>query len=38
MGPPTYIDAVTRLVSGPSDETRAKVLGGNVRRLYGLRS
>ena len=34
--PPTYIDAVSRLVSGLSDETRSKLLGGNVRRLYGL--
>ena len=34
--PPAYIDAVTRLVSPLSDATRAKVLGDNVRRLYGL--
>ena len=34
--PPAYIAAVTNLVAGLSEETRAKVLGGNARRLYGL--
>lgn len=36
--PPTYIDAVTRLVSPLTESTRAKVLGDNVRHLYGLAS
>jgi predicted TIM-barrel fold metal-dependent hydrolase len=34
--PPAYIDAVDRLVSGLKDDTRAKVLGGNAKRLYRL--
>ena len=34
--PPAYIAAVTGLVSGLSDETRAKVLGDNAQRLYRL--
>ena len=33
---PTYVEAVTRLVSGLSDETRSAVLGGNAKRLYSL--
>ncbi len=34
--PGTWVPALKRMVAGLSDDTRAAVLGGNVRRLYGL--
>jgi len=34
--PGTWVDALTRLVQPLSEDTRAKFLGGNVRRIFGL--
>jgi predicted TIM-barrel fold metal-dependent hydrolase len=36
--PSTWVDALSRQVGGLSDTTRRAYLGGNVRRIYKLRS
>ena len=34
--PHTWVDDLTRYAEVLTEETRAKVLGGNVRRIYNL--
>ena len=34
--PPDYIEHLSRLVEPMPERTRAALLGGNVKRLYGL--